>query len=190
MLNPDPQNPFRQFYYLKYELKRIVNQRWWRWLTCWFSGGTGVIVSYRMDRFGFLLFRRAWPILRLFVMPIFWFLRLLGANHEIHYTADIGPGLKVLHASLGVVVSGGTVAGSHLTLTGGNCIGKRRPMKPGELVLGNYVELGVNAVVLGPLQLGNHVLIGAGSVVIADAPDDVVLAGVPARIIRHQDRIL
>lgn len=189
MLNLDSQNPFSQCFYLIYELKCIVNNRWWRWLTCWFSSSTGVIVSYRIDRFGFLLFRRAWPILRLFVMPIFWFLRLLGANHEIHYSADIGPGLKVLHGSLGVVVSGVAVAGRHLTLTGGNCIGKCRPMKPGELVLGDDVELGVNAVILDPLQIGNHVQIGAGSVVIADAPDTVVLAGVPARIIKYQDCI-
>jgi len=76
---------------------------------------------------------------------------LLDARHEIHYQANIGKGLMILHASLGVVISKYAVCGEHFMLTGGNCIGGRKALKPGDVYLGNHVSLGANAVVLGPI---------------------------------------
>ena len=98
--------------------------------------------------------------------------------------ADIGKGLKILHGGLGVVINGHTVAGKNLLLTGGNCIGGREHLEYGDLVLGDDVSLGANAIVLGPIIIGNHVRIGAGAVVIEDASDNSVLVGVPAKMIR------
>jgi serine acetyltransferase len=167
-----------------YELTLIVSHRWWRWITCWFGGGAGVIVSYRLDRFGFLVFKNAWPAFRLLFFPLFLFLRLLSHNHEIHYAADIGKGLKILHPSLGTVVNGKLIAGEHLTLTGGNCLGGSKPLNYGDFIIGNHVFLGVNAVILGPVTIGNQVIVGAGAVVIKSAPDNVVLVGVPAKAIK------
>jgi serine acetyltransferase len=173
---------FDQIRYMTYELNLIVNRRRWRWITCWFGGSAGVIVSYRLDRFGFLLFRSSWPGLRLLFFPLFLLLRVMSLSHEIHYAARIGKGLKTLHPSLGVVVNGKLIAGEHLLLTGGNCIGGKRSMARGEFVIGDHVSLGANAVVLGPLTIGNKVKIGAGAVVIDSAPDEVSLVGVPAEI--------
>lgn len=99
--------------------------------------------------------------------------------------ADVGKGLQVLHPGLGIVVSRWTTAGDALTLTGGNCIGIRQPISNGELVLGDHIFLGANAVILGPVHLGSNIQIGAGAVVITDAPDNVMLAGVPAKIVRY-----
>lgn len=42
---------FQQWSHLRYEIGLIVNHRRWRWLTCWFGGSAGIIVSYRLDRF-------------------------------------------------------------------------------------------------------------------------------------------
>lgn len=167
---------------LIYEIKILVGNRRWRWLTCWWGGSAGVIMSYRIDRFFYLLLGQSWGVVRIFFFPLFLLFRLLSANHQIHYRADVGRGLRVLHPALGVVVSGHTVAGENLILTGGNCIGGRKHLNPGELRLGNNVSLGANAVVLGPLRLGNRVYIGAGAVVVKSFPDDVVLVGVPARV--------
>lgn len=181
----DSTHPFDQLRYLGFELKLMVNNRWWRWITCWFGGSTGVIVSYRLDRFFFLLLGKAWPLLRILFFPLFLFLRLISANHQIHYQADIGKGLRVLHPPLGIVVSGNTIAGKNLILTGGNCIGGRESMVHGDLVLGDNVTLGANAVILGPVHIGNDVSIGAGAVVIDSTPDRVVLVGVPAKIVKQ-----
>jgi serine acetyltransferase len=177
-----PKSPLYQIKCMIYELKLIVNKKKWRWITCWFGGSAGVIVSYRLDRLGFLVFKNAWPALRILFFPLFVILRILSFSHEIHYGANIGMGLKILHPSLGVVVSGKLIAGEHLLLTGGNCLGVRSPFKYGEFIIGNDVTLGANAVILGPLTLGNEVRIGAGAVVIESAPSHVTLTGVPAKI--------
>lgn len=184
--SPNSQKPFDQLSYLVSELKLIVNYHPQRWVTCWFSGSTHAIISYRLDRCGYLLFKSAWPVLRLFLLPYQMLTRLLGGDHDIHYKADIGRGLKILHPSLGLVISSATIAGEGLLLTGGNCIGVRQPMQPGGLTLGDFVMLGANAVILGPVHIGNHVQVGAGAVVIHDAPDGVVLIGVPAKAVQPQ----
>ena len=169
--------------YLANDLRRIVNCRWWRWLTIWFTASPYTLISYRLDRFGFLIFKTPWGVIRLLFFPLFLLFHLLGVHNEIHYSADIGEGLLILHGNLGVVINGHAIAGKNLTLTGGNCIGGRKRLERGDLVLGHDVSLGANAVVLGPVSVGNQVQIGAGSVVIHDAPDHCILVGVPARIV-------
>jgi len=178
------QPPLNQIKYMLYELGLMVNHHLWRWLTCWFGGAAGVIISYRLDRFGFLLFKDFWSAIRILFFPLFLILRLLSSGHDIHYAADIGRGLKILHPSLGVVINGKLIAGAHLTLTGGNCLGQRKTLNYGDFVIGDNVSLGANAVVLGPLTLGNDVSIGAGAVVVSSFPDNVVLVGVPAKAMK------
>jgi serine acetyltransferase len=177
-------NAFKQLEYLFYEIKRIVNYRWWRWITCWFGGSAGVILSYRIDRFFYLIFNDYWAILRIILFPIFLLLRILSCKHEIHYQADINMGMIILHPSLGIVISGKSIVGENLILTGGNCIGTRRSMKKGELIIGSNVNLGVNAVILGPLKLGDNIAVGAGAVVIDSFESNTALGGIPAKILR------
>jgi serine O-acetyltransferase len=174
-----------QLSYLRRELAQMVNTRWWRWFTLWFNSGACVIVSYRLDRAGYLLIGGPWTVVRILLFPLFLLLRILSYAHEIHYRADVGPGLLILHPSLGVVVSGSAIVGKDLVLTGGNCIGARPGVRAGDLIIGDNVTLGANAVVLGPVRVGSNVTIGAGAVVIDDAGDNVVLGGVPARVLRR-----
>jgi serine O-acetyltransferase len=176
-----------QLRWLSYELALAVNHRYWRWVTIFSNGNTFVTISYRLDRFCYLVFARYYVAVRVLLFPLFGLFNLLGSRHEIHYQADIGKGLKILHASLGVVVSKYAVCGEHLTLTGGNCIGGRTALKSGDVWLGNHVSLGANAVVLGPVRLGDRCVIGAGAVVLKDAPADSVLVGVPARNVMREN---
>lgn len=53
----------------------------------------------------------------------------------------------------------------------------------GETVIGNNVFIGMNSVILMGAHIGNNVIVGAGSVVHGAIPDDVVVAGNPARVI-------
>ena len=107
---------------------------------------------------------------------------MMSAAHDIHYMAQIGRGLLVLHPSLGIVVSAYAQCGRNLVLTGGNCIGVRKRLVRGDLVLGDDVTLGANSVVLGPVRIGDRCIIGAGAVVVSDAPAGSVLVGVPAQV--------
>ena len=115
------------------------------------------------------------------VFPLFLLLRILSCRHEICFKAQIGRGLRVLHPTLGVVVHGDAIVGQGCVLSGGNSVGIRRPIRPGELILGDEVMLGLNACVLGPVKVGNRVILGAGAVLVDDLPDDTVAVGVPAR---------
>lgn len=51
--------------------------------------------------------------------------------------------------------------------------------------IGDNVTCGVNVSIIGDITIGNNVLIGAGSVVVKSIPDNCVVAGVPAKIIKQ-----
>lgn len=54
-----------------------------------------------------------------------------------------------------------------------------------EVIIGDNVWIGGNAVICPGVHIGNHVVIGAGSVVTKDIPDWSVAAGNPCRVIRQ-----
>ncbi|RZI48025.1 sugar O-acetyltransferase [Lactococcus kimchii] len=54
----------------------------------------------------------------------------------------------------------------------------------GPITIGNDCWLGGSVILLPGITVGNNVVIGAGSVVTKDVPDNVVIAGNPARIIK------
>ena len=45
------------------------------------------------------------------------------------------------------------------------------------------MDVGANAIVIGPIMIGDDVAIGAGAVVLKDVPANCVAVGNPARII-------
>jgi serine O-acetyltransferase len=53
--------------------------------------------------------------------------------------------------------------------------------------IGNNVTFGANAIVIGDIEIGDNVIIAAGAVVTKSVPDNCVVAGVPATIIKHLD---
>jgi acyl-[acyl carrier protein]--UDP-N-acetylglucosamine O-acyltransferase len=53
----------------------------------------------------------------------------------------------------------------------------------GEIVVGNNVFIGYGAILMPNVHVGNNVVIGAGAIVTKDVPDNVVVAGVPARVV-------
>lgn len=61
-------------------------------------------------------------------------------------------------------------------------LGKKNGKRP---VIGNNVIMGCHACVIGGIHIGDNVVIGAGSVVVKDVPDNCVVAGNPAKIIKR-----
>lgn len=53
----------------------------------------------------------------------------------------------------------------------------------GKVVIGDYVYIGTNALILPGVTIGDHVLVAAGTVVTKSIPSGVVVAGNPAKII-------
>lgn len=173
---------FAQFACFTRDAGAIVNRRWWRLLSIWFSASFWAIATYRFERACWLFLGPAYPPMRIVFQPIAFLVRpWCGGRCEVHYRANLGGKLAILHPSLGVVVSANTVAGEGLTLTGGNVIGGRRALRHGDISIGSNVTLGANAVILGPVTIGSNVTVGAGAVVVRDIADEKVVVGVPAR---------
>lgn len=53
--------------------------------------------------------------------------------------------------------------------------------------IGNDVWIGGNASILPGVVIGNNVIVAAGAVVTRNVPDNSMVAGVPARIIKNLD---
>ena len=51
--------------------------------------------------------------------------------------------------------------------------------------IGDNVTVGANVCIIGKISIGHNVVIGAGSVVVKDVPDNVVVAGNPAKVIKR-----
>jgi hypothetical protein len=60
---------------------------------------------------------------------------------------------------------------------------KHLPSEP--IVIGANCWIGANAVILPGVRLGDHVIVGAGAVVTKNFPANCIVAGVPAKIIKH-----
>lgn len=61
--------------------------------------------------------------------------------------------------------------------------GKRKSTMP--IRIGNHVWIGLNVTILKGVTIGNGAVIAAGSLVNKDVPENVLVAGVPAKIIKE-----
>ncbi len=52
--------------------------------------------------------------------------------------------------------------------------------------IGDNVDVGCNACILGELRIGDNVNIGAGAIVLNDVPSDCVVAGNPAKVVKKK----
>ena len=53
------------------------------------------------------------------------------------------------------------------------------------VTIGNDVWIGANVTILPGVTIGNNVVVAAGAVVTKDVPDNVLVGGVPARVIKE-----
>ena len=94
----------------------------------------------------------------------------------------MGPGLDLRHAGYRMI--GATFRiGKNCTILPMVLIGKKRP-GPCMITIGDDCYIGTGTTILGPLTIGNNVTIGAGAVVTTDIPDNAVVGGVPAKVIK------
>lgn len=121
------------------------------------------------------------PIRLLYRFCIQWILGI-----DIPDVTQIGKNFRIFHGQSTVVNShtqiGNDVTIRHCTTIGNKGFGNESP------VIGNNVDIGSNSVIIGPITIGNNSIIAAGSVVIKDVPSYVVVAGNPARIVKHLNK--
>jgi serine O-acetyltransferase len=90
----------------------------------------------------------------------------------------------------GIVISGDAVFGDDCVVRNGVTVGLRHRQERGSPHIGNRVDIGAGAKLLGPIRIGDDVAIGANAVVLCDVPDGCIAVGIPARVIgRSRDEV-
>jgi len=104
-------------------------------------------------------------------------------NCNIPYECILGKGTRFAYSGIGVVLHKRTRMGKNCMIGTQVTVGG----KSGHFevpVIGDNVYLATGAKILGPIKIGNNVTVGANAVVIKDVPDNCVVAGIPAKIIK------
>jgi serine O-acetyltransferase len=103
--------------------------------------------------------------------------------------AEIGAGLLIAHVG-GLVIGGNTRIGKNCdvrqNVTFGGNFKKRGAEGRTQPWVGDNVSIGAGAVVIGPITVGSNSVIGANSVVNSDVPENVIVFGVPAKVIKER----
>ena len=98
-------------------------------------------------------------------------------------TPSIGPGLLIKHG-FGSVIDAEKI-GKNCLIFQEVVIGYKDRNRTGKPIIGNNVHIGPGAKILGPVTIGDNVDVGANAVVTGDVPPNSVVAGIPARFVRH-----
>lgn len=108
----------------------------------------------------------------------------LYSNFSINAQEGIGGGCYVLSHPFSTIVNAKKI-GKNFDICQLSTIGNKMPGR-NDLVpsIGDNVRMGANSIVIGDITIGNNVIIGAGSVVVKNIPDNCVVAGNPAKVIR------
>ncbi|UVL28179.1 serine O-acetyltransferase [Pseudomonas donghuensis] len=141
-----------------------------------------------------LLCRLAYACQRRRLSPlakVFSLLNFMVFGIEIAVACKIGPGLFFPHTQ-GTVIGAYSI-GSNAVIYQGVTVGARdldftydehhRP------VVGDGVMLGAGAKVLGGIRLGDNVTVAANAVLLMSVPDQSVVGGIPAKILKTRNEV-
>lgn len=105
----------------------------------------------------------------------------LGAKLGIEiWEKSFGKGL-IIHHSGNIVVNGMARIGENCQFHGSNCVGNDGKNLDAPMI-GNNVEIGVGAKVIGKVKIADNIKIGAGAVVVSSFLEEgITIGGVPAR---------
>jgi serine O-acetyltransferase len=145
----------------------------------WHAQGFWVMAVYRFGRWRYQVHPDA---LRKFFSLIYHTLYKVVqvvTGIELPCEVQVGHNFVIDHFG-GVIISGFAKFGDNCRIRNGVVVGVRRTDEKAAPIIGNNVDIGAGAKLLGPIRIGNRVIIGANAVVLCDVPDDSIAVGVPA----------
>jgi len=135
-----------------------------------------LIKIYRVANF---LYRKKVP----FFPRILYFIQFLLFNSSVPPSSQIGRGTKFAYSGIGVVIHSRAKIGNNCMIGQGITIGGRS--KKFEVpVIGNNCYLGAGCRILGDIVIGDNVIIGPNAVVLENIPSNSIAVGIPAKVIK------
>lgn len=145
--------------------------------------GVWVLVVYRFGRWRYQV-PGIWRKPFSFVYKILKISSQIMTGIDLPCEAMVGRRLIIEHFG-GIVVSGDAVIGDDVVIRNGVTIGLKRKNERGAPTIGNGVDIGAGAKILGAIRIGHGAVIGANAVVLTDVPDHALAVGIPARIVKR-----
>jgi serine O-acetyltransferase len=145
----------------------------------WGAQGFWALVIYRFGRWRYKVRPALLRKLLSLIYRILYKLIQILTGIEFPCEVQIGRNFVIDHFG-GIVISGYAKFGDNCRIRNGVVVGLRRIDDPCAPTIGNDVDIGTGAKILGPISIGNNVIIGANAVVIIDVPDDSIAVGIPA----------
>jgi len=103
---------------------------------------------------------------------------------ELPYSTKVGRRVVIEHQGC-IVIHGNAVVGDDCIIRQGVTLGNRRIDRPLDAPhLGNGVNIGVGAIIIGAIEIGENANIGANAVVCNDVNANTTVVGIPARAVR------
>ncbi len=180
---------------IQFLLTDLERQYFYRGLPSKKATRMGLVANMLSPRFiPVILCRMAHALYRKHITPLARLMSLFNFvffGIEIGLECEFGQGLYFPHTS-GTVIGAARI-GRNAVIYHGVTLGAkdidiayRLEERP---VVGDNVVIGSGAKVLGGITLGNNVKVGANAVVLNSFPDNVILGGIPAKIVRHLESI-
>lgn len=112
-----------------------------------------------------------------------WKLSRLGVRYHIDIPLNVvGYGVRLLHARGGGIILNADKIGNYCGFNCGVLLGQKGvDEKP---IIGDYVAFTPGSKAIGAVHIGNNVVVAPNAVVVKNVPDNCIVGGVPARIIR------
>lgn len=108
---------------------------------------------------------------------------MMGA--VINIGAVIGAGTMI---DMGAILGGRATVGKNCHIGAGAVLaGVIEPASATPVIVEDGVLVGANAVVIEGVHVGRNAVVAAGAVVIEDVPENAVVAGCPARVVKMKD---
>lgn len=90
---------------------------------------------------------------------------------------------------MGAVLGGRATVGKHCHVGAGAVLaGVIEPASATPVIVEDDVLIGANAVIIEGVRIGRGAVVAAGAVVIRDVEPGMVVAGVPARVVKMKDQ--
>lgn len=117
------------------------------------------------------------------VPTLFYYLIFLLFNSSVPASVIVGKGTKLGYGGIGVVIHARAVLGDNVVISQNVTIGGRSGHETVP-VIHDDVFIGAGAVIIGPVVIGKGAQVGANAVVLKDVPENAVVGGIPAKLLK------